>query len=86
MSLILSLGLRIPPIRRLLGRMHWPRPEHLDRLSKDQFHAYVRAIGIEAESKAALAEYRREGKQSEAVTGVLDPESRPDRPASAAVR
>lgn len=38
--------------------MCWPRPEHLNRMSADQFHGYIRAIGLEAEAQAALAEYR----------------------------
>lgn len=59
MPLILSLTLRIRPVRLLLARMRWPRPEHLDRLSKGQFHRYVRAIGLEAEAQAALADWRQ---------------------------
>lgn len=59
MPLLLSLSLRIRPVRRLLARMRWPRPEHLDRLNKGQFHSYVRAIGLEAEARAALADYRQ---------------------------
>lgn len=59
MTHVLALGLRIRPVRRLLARKRWPRPEHLARLSPDQFHRYVQAIGLEAEAQAAFAEYRR---------------------------
>lgn len=59
MTHILALGLRIRPVRRLLARMRWPRPEHMARMSADQFRGYVRAIGLEAEAEAALAEYRK---------------------------
>ena len=64
MSHILSLSLRIPPVRRLLARMRWPRPEHLDRMSTNELHGYIRAIGIEAEAQAALAEYRGENNHA----------------------
>lgn len=57
---VLALSLRFGPTRRLLARMRWPRREHLARLSADQFHGYVRAIGLEAEAQAALSEYRRQ--------------------------
>ena len=58
MSQILALGLRIPPVRRLLARFRWPRPEHLDRMTAGQFEGYIRAIGGQAEAEAALAEFR----------------------------
>jgi len=30
-------------------------------MSRDQLHGYIRAIGLEAEALAALAEYRDDG-------------------------
>ena len=44
--------------------MRWPRPEHLDRMSTNELHGYIRAIGIEAEAQAALAEYRGENNHA----------------------
>lgn len=86
LSQILALGLRIPLVRRLLARMRWPRPEHLDRMSTDQFHGYIRAIGLEAEAQAALAEYRGEiHHTNEADSGVPSSESRADRRPGAAI-
>lgn len=58
MSHVLAFGLRISIVRWLLARKRWPRPEHLAKLSPDQFRGYIRAIGLEAEALAALAEYR----------------------------
>ena len=82
---LLAFGLRIPRVRWLLARMRWPRPEHLARMSTSQMHGYIRAIGIEAEAKAALAQYRGEDDHSEADSGVLSPESRSDRRSGAAI-
>jgi len=56
-SHILAFGLRIGPVRRLLARFRLPRPEHLERLSTGEFRDYVRALGIDADARAALAEY-----------------------------
>jgi hypothetical protein len=39
--------------------MRWPRPEHLDRLSRDQLHGYIRAIGLDADAQAALEVHRQ---------------------------
>ena len=73
-------------MRRLLARMHWPRPEHLEKMSTDQFRGYIRAIGIEAEAQAALANYRGEIHHTEeADSGVPSPEGRPDRRPGAAI-
>jgi hypothetical protein len=75
MTHVLSLGLRIRPVRRLLARMRWPRPEHLASMSTDQFHGFVRAIGLEAEAQAALAEHRREQHHTaEADSGLSSAE------------
>lgn len=76
MSQILSLSLRIPPVRRFLALVRWPRREHLDGMSADQLHGYIRATGIEADARAALAEYRGGNLQTEAVTGVRKTEDR----------
>jgi hypothetical protein len=54
-------------------------------MSTSQMHGYIRAIGIEAEAKAALAHYRRENDHSEADSGALSPESRSDRRSGAAI-
>jgi len=54
-------------------------------MSTSQMHGYIRAIGIEAEAKAALAQYRGEDDHSEADSGVLSPESRSDRRSGAAI-
>jgi hypothetical protein len=77
---LLAFGLRISFVRRLLARMRWPRPEHLARMSRAQIHGYVRAIGLEAEALAALAEYRGEKHHpTEADPGLSSAESRTDR-------
>lgn len=65
--------------------MRWPRPEHFDSMSTDQFHGYIRAIGIEAEAQAVLAEYRGEDHQTEAVTDLRSSESSPERRSGAAL-
>lgn len=83
---VLSFGLRIRPVRRLLARMRWPRPEHLAKMSPDQFRGYVRAIGLEAEAQAALAEYRGEQHHTaEADPGVPSAEGITDRRPGAAL-
>ena len=56
LSPVLVVAIRIPAIRRLLAIMRWPRPSDVRDMSKREFLTYVRAIGLEAESKAALAE------------------------------
>ena len=56
MTQLLAFGLRVRPLRRLLARFRWPRPEHLARMNDAQFHGYVRAIGIEADALEALAD------------------------------
>jgi len=57
-SHVLAIGLRIRLVRRLLARFRLPRPEHLERLTREQFIGYVKAIGMDVESQAALAEER----------------------------
>jgi hypothetical protein len=55
-------------------------------MSTDQFHGYIRAIGIEAEAQAALANYRAEIHHTEeADSGVPGLEGRPDRRPGAAI-
>lgn len=77
---VLSLGLRFRPIRWLLARMRWPRPEHLSLLSRSEFQAYVNAIGLEAEAQAALPEYRGEKHHTaEAHPALHGAQGRPDR-------
>jgi hypothetical protein len=71
LSHILALGLRIRPVRRLLALKRWPRPEHLDRMNQGELHGYIRAIGIEAEVQAALAEYRGEDHYTEQADSGL---------------
>lgn len=56
---LLALALRFRVMRRVLGHFRLPRREHLDRMSRDDLLAYVRAIGLEEGSRAALAAYRR---------------------------
>jgi len=85
MSQLLSLGLRIPVLRRLLARLRWPRREHLDGMSADQLHGYIRVLGIEAEAQAALAEYRGEQHQTDTVSGVRTAEGRARRRRGAAL-
>jgi hypothetical protein len=83
---ILSLGLRIRPVRWLLARMRWPRPEHLAKMNRDQIHGYVRAIGLEAEAEAALAAYQGENHHTaEADSGVRGAEGLVDRQAGPAI-
>jgi hypothetical protein len=40
----------------MLAVLHWPRPEHLDRLTPDEFDAFVNATGFDAAIKASVAE------------------------------
>ena len=82
---ILSLGLRNPLVRRLLARMRWPRPEHVDRMRSSEFQGYVRAIGVEAEAQKALADFMGGRDSSEADTGLRSPEGRSERRAPAVV-
>ena len=85
MTQLLAFGLRVPPLRRLLARFRWPRPEHLARMNDAQFHGYVRAIGIEADALEALAEYRGGRDRGETVSHVRAPEVSVDRRGSAPV-
>ena len=85
MSHLLAFGLRFRPTRRLLARMRWPRPEHLARLTRSEFIAYIRAIGLEQESQAILARYMGDRDQSQAVAGVRGSEAGGERPAGAPV-
>ena len=85
MSWILAFGLQFRPVRRLFGRIRWPRPDQLDRLTDKQMRRYIRDIGIEAEAQAILAPYRRLADQSEARSAVRIPEGQTDRPAGAPV-
>ena len=60
--------------------MHWPRPEHLAKMNRDQIHGYIRAIGLETEAQAALAAYRGEKHHTaEADSGLPGPEGIADR-------
>ena len=85
MTRILALGLRVRPLRRLMGRLGWPRPEHLNRLTQTQFAGYVRSIGAQAEAEAALAIYRGGADQSDTVSDLRSQESRAGRRRGAAV-
>src|SRR4051812_9942536 len=85
MSGLLALGLRISPVRRLLSRFRWPRPEHLDRISSAQFEEYIRAIGGQDEAEAALAQHRGGDNQSPSVASVHGEEGRAERRAGATV-
>lgn len=86
MTHLLAFGLQISFVRRILARMRWPRPEHLARMNREQIHRYVRAIGLEAEALAALAEYRGETHHAaETDAGVPSAESRIDRRTGPAV-
>jgi hypothetical protein len=76
MSTMLAIGLRWRPMRLLLARMRWPRPEHVDRMSPAQIEAFLRSTGVVAEAQKALLEYRGGGHQSEAVTSVRSAEGR----------
>lgn len=78
MSHLLALALRLHPTRRLLARFHWPRPEHIRRLTKSEFLAYMQAIGFLQDVEVALAEYRRERDQTTFATDVRSPEVRAD--------
>jgi hypothetical protein len=66
MSYVLALGLRVPALRRVLGRFHWPRPEHLAKMTREQKIAYIRAIGLDADARAARTRYQ--GTPVEATT------------------
>ncbi len=70
LSFILARGLRIAAVRRLLAWRRWLRPEHIDRMSPDEFRGYIAAIGMEAESQAILAKNRGVRHQREADSGV----------------
>ena len=85
MSHVLAIGLRIRLVRRLLAHFRLPRPEHLERLSQAQFMGYVRALGMDVESQAALAEERGVRYQGQAEPGVRGQEGRADRPAGSSV-
>ncbi len=56
MTRMLALGYRIPPLRWVLGRMHWPRPHDFDRMERRDFDAFTEAIGFDAAISASLAE------------------------------
>ena len=70
MSRVLAYGLQFRPIRRLLGRIRWPRPDQLDRMTDQQLRRYIRSTGIEAEAQAILATYRRAANQSQVGSPV----------------
>ena len=82
---VLAISLRIRLVRWLLARFRLPRPEHLERLSPEQFVGYVKAIGMDVESQAALAEERGALYQGQAEPGVRGQEGRTDRPAGSPV-
>ncbi len=66
--------------------MRWPRPEHLDRMTTNELHAYISAIGIESDAQAALAEYRGESHHTdEADSGIPGSEGRADQRPGAAI-
>ena len=55
-------------------------------MNRDQIHGYIRAIGLEAEAQAALAEYRGDKHHTaEADSGVPSAKSQPDRRPGAAI-
>jgi hypothetical protein len=75
MTQLLALGLRFSAVRHLLGRLHWPRPEHLGRMAPEQFETYIRTVGGQADAEAALAQLRGEGHQSQAIASVRGSQS-----------
>ena len=76
MSHLLAFGLRYRPARRLLRRLFgWPRRADIMRLTRNEFLAYMRAIGFLQEVEAALAEYRRERDQATLAADVRGSES-----------
>jgi len=49
-------------------------------MNRDQIHGYIRAIGLEAEAQAALAEYRGEKHHTaEGDSGIPSAQSQADR-------
>jgi hypothetical protein len=56
LSRILVYGVRSPFLRRLLGRMGWPKPHHFDGMKADVFEAYVKAVGLDASIRAAVSQ------------------------------
>ena len=79
MSHVLAFGLRFRPTRRLLRRFcGWPRREDIMRLTRREFIAYIRALGIQQEAEAALARYRRSIDQANSGAGVRSSEAGAD--------
>ena len=56
MTRMLALGYRIPPLRWVLAKLHWPRPHDFERLTRGEFEAFTEAIGFDAAIAASLAE------------------------------
>ena len=82
---VLSLGLRLRPVRWLMARFRWPRAVHVSKMSHADFEGYVRSIGAQAEAEAALAEYRGAAHQRETISEVRSQEGSADRRPGAAV-
>ena len=78
MSHILALALRYRWTRRLLRRFTWPRPEHIATLTRDEFLAWMGAVGFLREVEAALAEDRRRGDQADVDRSLRASEGAPE--------
>jgi hypothetical protein len=57
-------------VRRWRASRRWPRPEDFDRMSSQEFDAYVEKIGFDARIKAALAEPKADGVPADRERGL----------------
>lgn len=57
-------------VRRWRQARRWPRPEDFDRMSPEEFDAYVKRIGFDARIRAALAEPEADDVPADRNRGV----------------